>query len=132
MTEAPPTDCRSDQFFARLNLDEVPLSEAQVYGGEGLMRFGFLCQEGQSSGSCRLIALVEIPPGSSLGRHLHGPDEEEFCLVLNGQGVMWRNGEEFPVRAGDLIRNPPEGEHSLYNLGPDPLRIFVFEVSVNP
>jgi len=44
MTEAPPTDCRSDQFFDRLNLDEVPLSEAQVYGGEGLMRFGFLCQ----------------------------------------------------------------------------------------
>jgi len=45
--------------------------------------------------------------------------------------VMWRNGEEFPVRAGDLIRNPPSGEHSLYNLGPEPLRIFVFEVSVN-
>jgi mannose-6-phosphate isomerase-like protein (cupin superfamily) len=103
MTDAPPTDCRNDQFFDRLNLDEVQLSEAQVCGG-----------------------------GSSLGRHRHEPDEEEFCLVLNGQGVMWRNGEEFPVRAGDLIRNPPEGEHSLHNLGPDTLRIFVFEVSVNP
>ena len=132
MTDAPSTGCRNDQFFDRLNLDEVPLSEAQVYGGEGLIRFGFLFQEGQSSGSCRLTALVEIPPGSSLGRHLHGPEEEEFCLILNGQGVMWRNGEEFPVRAGDLIRNPPSGEHSLYNRGPEPLRIFVFEVSVNP
>ena len=46
--------------------------------------------------------------------------------------TLRRNGEEFPVRAGDLIRNPPSGEHSLYNLGPEPLRIFVFEVSVNP
>jgi mannose-6-phosphate isomerase-like protein (cupin superfamily) len=132
MTDAPLTDRRNDQFFDRLNLDEVPLSEAQVCGGEGLMRFGFLCHEGQSSGSCRLIALVEIPPGSSLGRHLHQPDEEEFCLVLNGQGVMWRNGEEFPVRAGDLIRNPPSGEHGFQSLGPDTLRIFVFQVSVNP
>jgi len=131
MTDTPPADCRNNQFFDRLNLDEVPLSEAQVHGGEGLIRFARLCDEGQSSGSCRLIGMAEIPPGSSLGRHRHGSDEEEFCLVLNGQGVMWRNGEEFPVRAGDLIRNPPSGEHSLYNLGPDPLRIFVFEVSVN-
>jgi len=132
MTDAPPTDRRNDHFFDRLNLDEVPLSEAQVHGGEGLIRFARLCHEGQSSGLCRLIGLAEIPPGSSLGRHRHEPDEEEFCLVLNGQGVMWRNGEEFPVRPGDLIRNPPSGEHSLHSLGPDTLRIFVFEVSVNP
>ena len=132
MTDAPLTDCRNDQFFDRINLDEVLLSEAQVCGGEGLIRFGFLSQEGQSSGPCRLTALVEIPPGSSLGRHLHGPDEEVFYLVLKGQGVMWPGGEEFPVRAGDLIRNPPSGEHGFQSLGPDTLRIFVFQVSVNP
>ena len=132
MTDAPPTDCRNNQFFDRLNLDEVPLSDTQAHGGEGLIRFARLCHEGQSSGLCHFIDLAEIPPGSSIGRHRHGPDEEEFYLVLKGQGVMWRNGEEFPVRAGDLIRNPPSGEHSLYNSGPDPLRIFVFEVSVNP
>jgi len=110
----------------------VLLSDTQAHGGEGLICFARLCDEGQSSGLCNFIDLAEIPPGSSIGRHRHQPDEEEFYLVLKGQGVMWRNGEEFPVRAGDLIRNPPSGEHSLYNLGADPLGIFVFEVSVNP
>src|SRR4028119_687057 len=99
MTDAPPTDCRNDQFFDRLNLDEVQLSEAQVCGGEGLIRFARLCHEGQSSGSCRLIGLAEIPPGSSLGRHRHEADEEEFCLVLNRHDVTGANEAEPPCTA---------------------------------
>ena len=50
MTDGPPTDCRNDQFFDRLNLDEVPLSDTQAHGGEGSIRFARLCHEGQSSG----------------------------------------------------------------------------------
>jgi mannose-6-phosphate isomerase-like protein (cupin superfamily) len=44
--------------------------------------------------------------------------------------VMCRDGEEFPVRAGDVIRNRPGGIHELSNPGPEELRLFVFELSV--
>jgi mannose-6-phosphate isomerase-like protein (cupin superfamily) len=45
---------------------------------------------------------------------------------------MTRNGNVFPVQAGDLIRNPPGGTHSLRNTGAGYLRIFVFELQVCP
>ena len=101
MTHTPPTDGRNDQFFDRLNLDEVPLSEAQVYGGEGLIRFGFLRQEGQSSGSCRLTALVEIPGVIARSPPPQGPT----------RGVLpspERSGRDVAQRRGmpSLGRNP--------------------------
>ncbi|MGP3948508.1 cupin domain-containing protein [Streptomyces sp. 7N604] len=73
---------------------------------------------------------VEVEPGGSIGRHLHGPDEEEFYLVLDGHGWMYLDGIETAVRAGDLVRNRPGGEHGLTNVGDDTLRLFVFEVEV--
>ena len=39
-------------------------------------------------------------------------------------------GETFPVRAGDLVRNRPGGTHALENPGPGELRLFVFELGV--
>jgi len=73
-----------------------------------------------------------LPPGASIGLHRHRDDEEEFYLVLEGTGTMRCDGEEFPVRPGELVRNPPGGAHTLRNTGDVPLRIFVFEVAVRP
>lgn len=131
MTSTLTIDSSNDCYFDRLNLNKVTLSDVQAHYGNGMIRFARLCHEHQTQGSCHFIDLAELPPGTSIGRHQHQPTEEEFYFVLQGQGVMWRNGEEFPVQAGDLIRNPPSGEHSLHNPGPEPLRIFVFEVSVS-
>ncbi len=121
---------KNDDYFDRLNLNCVPLSDVQAHHGSGVVQFARLCDGQQSQGACNFIDLAELPAGASIGRHQHHPTEEEFYLILQGQGMMWRNGEEFSVQAGDLIRNPPLGEHSLHNPGPEPLRIFVFEVAV--
>lgn len=130
MTTVSSVSYTDNCYFDRLNLNEVTLSDVQAHQGNGMIRFARLCHEQQSKGACNFIDLAELPPGTSIGRHQHHPTEEEFYLILQGQGVMWRNGEEFSVQAGDLIRNPPSGEHSLHNPGPEPLRIFVFEVAV--
>ena len=50
--------------------------------------------------------------------------------MLAGRAQMVRNGEAITVGPGDLVRNPPSGEHELRALGPDPVRLFVFEVRV--
>jgi mannose-6-phosphate isomerase-like protein (cupin superfamily) len=114
----------------RCNLHEIPLSEVCAHGGDGLIRFARLADEGVLSGACNFIDYAVLPPGASIGRHRHGLDEEEIYLVLQGRGEMWRDGESFAVRAGDLVRNPPGGAHGLRNVGDAPLHLFVVELKV--
>jgi mannose-6-phosphate isomerase-like protein (cupin superfamily) len=116
----------------RCNLGEVVLADVRAHGGEGRIRFARLAEASALAGSCNFIDYAEVPPGSSIGRHRHGADEEELYLVLEGEGQMWRDGELFPVRAGDLVRNRPGGEHGLENTGSAPLRLFVVELRVAP
>ncbi len=116
--------------FDRCNLNELPWTDVVAHGGEGRIRFHRIADDGATRGACHFIDVAEIPPGGSIGRHTHAEHEEEFYLVLSGWGDMWRDGESFPVRAGDVIRNRPGGSHGLKNPGPEPLRIFVFEVRV--
>lgn len=114
----------------RCNLDQLELIGTQAHGGEGLIRFARVVGRSGLVGGCNFIDLAELPPGTSIGVHTHAGSEEELYLVLAGTGEMSRNGDVFPVEAGDLIRNPPGGTHSLRNSGPEPLRIFVFELEV--
>lgn len=121
-----------DEGFDRCNLHELPLSHVQAHGGEGVIAFHRVTEPTAMRGFCNFIDLAVLPPGTSIGRHTHSRTEEEFYLVLAGSGTMWRDGAEFPVHAGDLIRTPPGGSHSLANHGSVPLRIFVFELRVEP
>ena len=114
----------------RCNLRDLPLAEVQAHGGDGRIRFARVADAGGLAGACNFIDYAEVPPGASIGRHRHADDEEELYLVLDGEGQMWRNGESFGVRAGDLVRNPPGGAHELRNTGGAPLCIFVFELRV--
>jgi mannose-6-phosphate isomerase-like protein (cupin superfamily) len=114
----------------RCNLRELLLADVVAHDGDGRIRFARIADAGALAGSCNFIDYAEVPAGASIGRHRHRPDEEELYLVLDGEGQMWRNGDTFDVRAGDLIRNPPGGEHGLVNTGPVPLRLFVIELRV--
>jgi len=119
------------RVFDRCNLGRLPLENVQAHGGEGLIRFVRVADRSALLGGCNFIDLAELPPGTSIGTHTHQSSEEELYLVLEGSGDMVRNGEAFDVTAGDLIRNPPGGTHSLRNSGSGPLRIFVFELEVD-
>lgn len=68
-----------------------------------------------------------LAAGSSIGQHTHG-DDEEIYMVLEGNGKMTVNGEIRDVVPGDIIVNPPFGNHGLEN-GPDgDMRLLVWEV----
>ncbi len=121
----------SHSSFDRCNLDALELRRQEAHGGEGRIHFARIADSASLAGRCNFIDLALVPPGGSIGRHQHADDEEEFYLVLEGSGEMWRDGETFQVTAGDLIRNRPGGAHGLRNTGTAPLRLFVFEVSVD-
>ena len=68
----------------------------------------------------RLFAKVTIPPGSSIGEHQH-QDETEYYVFLEGEGLAIDNGEENPVKAGDVMITREGGTHSIKNNSTDPL-----------
>jgi mannose-6-phosphate isomerase-like protein (cupin superfamily) len=125
--------------LGRVNLMELPLTEVVAHDGRGIIHFCRLASRrdrGHSGpgysidSACNFIDYSVIPAGASIGPHTHGPDQEEFYLVLRGRGRMTCNGVSFDVASGDLVRNPPRGTHSLENTGPEDLSLFVFEVEV--
>lgn len=114
----------------RLNVWRAVLEPTVAHGGEGRIGVARVAAAGDLSSACNFIDVAELPPGTSIGRHRHAPDEEELYLVLEGEGTMWRDGEQFRVGPGDLVRNRPGGAHGLVNDGDGPLRIFVIELAV--
>jgi mannose-6-phosphate isomerase-like protein (cupin superfamily) len=116
--------------FVRANLSELPMEDTCAHGGQGLIRFHRILTGTDVDGACNFMDCTVMPPGTSIGEHTHHPSEEEYYLILEGAGVMRRDGETFPVRAGDLVRNRPGGTHALENPGPGELRLFVFELAV--
>ncbi len=131
VTLSAPAAMESFPRFDRINLSEARLVPVQAHGGEGMIGFHRLAERENLSGRCNFIDLAVVPPGASIGRHTHAGDEEEFYLVLDGEGTMWREEEEIAVRAGDLIRTPPGGTHQLVNTGSSPIRLFVFELEAS-
>ncbi len=117
--------------FDRCNLSELAMEHGPQHDGEGEIFFRRIAARQDLDGPCNFIDYAEIPPGCSVGRHHHEPDEEEFYLVLGGEGEMWRDGEVFRVRAGDLIRNKPDGTHGLMNVGSEVIRLFVIQLAVS-
>jgi mannose-6-phosphate isomerase-like protein (cupin superfamily) len=78
---------------------------------------------------CNYVDYAVLPPGATIGVHRHGRDEELY-LVLEGSGVMHRDGEEFRVGPGSLVVNRAGGTHGLRNDGDVPLRLFVVEIAL--
>lgn len=73
------------------------------------------------------IEVWELLPGASEGSHIHEGDDvlEEFYYFIEGQGVMWMNGEEVPVRAGDAVMAPPGVDHGFRNTGDETLKLLI-------
>jgi mannose-6-phosphate isomerase-like protein (cupin superfamily) len=121
---------RHEHGFDRCNLFALTLECGPAHDGEGDIFFRRIATQSELAGGCNFIDFAEVPPGRSIGRHRHARDEEEYYLILRGEGEMWKDGECFPVKAGDLVRNSPGGAHGLRNVGAHTLNVFVFELSV--
>lgn len=118
--------------FDRCNLFALPMTSERSHEGTGNISACRFAEQSVLSGACNFLDYAEVPPGTSIGRHRHHEEEEEFYLVLSGEGEMWRDGETFTVKAGDFVRNAPGGAHGLRNVGVEPVRLFVFELRVTP
>ena len=109
------------------NLNDLQLESVVAHGGAGEILFRRVFAEGDFRGPWNFVDFAVLPPGTSIGRHRHGEDEELY-LVLEGEGLMELDGVEFPVRPGSVILNKPHGTHGLRNTSQRVLKLFVVEV----
>nr|BFD87705.1 hypothetical protein StreXyl84_71060 [Streptomyces sp. Xyl84] len=112
-----------------VNLRELLTGKERDHDGVGTILAHRLFARRSGSPGAEFIDLAVLPPGTSIGRHRHGADRETY-VVLDGGGLMYRDGTEFRVGPGDVVVNEPYGEHGLRNdSGHEDLRLLVFEVA---
>lgn len=94
-----------------------------MHGGDGAVRMRPFFRDKGSLGVN--FHIWELDPGASEGNHTHEGDDnyEETYYFLQGEGVMWIDGEDVPVSAGDAILVPPGVDHGFRNTGDGPLRL---------
>lgn len=75
---------------------------------------------GDAAGSERLnVNIDSVPPGALSTKYHSHSQQEEFFLVLEGEGTLMLNGENIPVSKGDFIAKPAGKNiaHTFYNSG---------------
>ena len=78
-----------------------------------------------------LTAVAIINPGMEIHPpHVHS--EEEYLMVLEGEGTWSVKGKEFPATAGDALYASPWDEHGIRNTGDVPLKFVVFKWNPKP
>jgi mannose-6-phosphate isomerase-like protein (cupin superfamily) len=73
---------------------------------------------------------VVVPPGSTIGFHKHGENEEMY-IVLEGKGLLKIEDEEVTVNKGDMILNPAGGRHGLVNNSAGNIDLLVIQVRIS-
>jgi mannose-6-phosphate isomerase-like protein (cupin superfamily) len=111
------------------NISEIKLQSVRAHNGEGIIGFCRLFTEEDFDGPWHFVDFAVVPPGSSIGIHQHG-NNEELYFVLSGEGKMSVNGEEYAIRSGDLILNKVGWSHGLRNESGEDISILVVEVGV--
>jgi quercetin dioxygenase-like cupin family protein len=67
-------------------------------------------------GEQAMLSVVRAEPGKAGSVHSH--PQEQWGVLLEGNGVRSQGGVEFPVRAGDFWRTPGGVEHG-FKAGPE-------------
>ena len=67
------------------------------------------------TGEQTMLSVVRMEPGAKGSIHLH--DEEQWGVMLEGDGVRIQDGHEMPVKAGDFWCTPGGTMHG-FRAGP--------------
>ncbi len=73
------------------------------------------------------FAIWELAAGVSEGGHIHKGEDalEELYYFIEGEGIMWVDGEDLHVMAGDAVLAPAGSDHGFRNTGRTPLKLVI-------
>ena len=73
-----------------------------------------------------LAGVADIKPGEEIHPpHRHA--EEEFLMVIKGEGLWHLNGKDFPAKTGDMLYAAPWDIHGISNTGSENLEFVVWK-----
>ena len=94
----------------------------RMRGGAGSVEILYVFRAEELGGAARLFARLRLPPGSSIGHHVHDAEEEVF-YILAGSGIVTENGVATGVGPGDAVLTGGGAGHALENSGGEPLEL---------
>jgi len=111
------------------NIYKTTLQERQAHKGKSNIKVIRPFDEADFESCWHFVDFAVISPGSSIGLHTHG-DDEELYFIIDGSGMMTVNEETRRVFKGDLILNRRNMTHGLENDGNVDLYILVVEAGI--
>ena len=104
----------------------LPEVREHMRGGEGTVQLFQTPQDRLPAGT-RLSAVIELPPGASIGAHAHEKETEVFHFIA-GEGEVDDDGTVRAVKPGDTLTTGGGASHGVRNTGSEPLRFFAIIV----
>lgn len=101
--------------------DAIRVRKVQnVRGGRGEVTFYDWMLPEEAPGHGRVFSKIVMPPGSSIGWHVHEKEFEAF-YIISGQATINDNGEKIVLNPGDMHICLTGNGHETENLGSEVL-----------
>lgn len=92
-------------------------------GGDGSVKITDILDAGEYNGKSRLIGVITLEPGCSIGAHVH-ENEEEVFYIMEGTATYNDNGETVTLYEGDSCVCLGGEEHSIANRTGSAVKVF--------
>ena len=111
------------------NFLELPLHGEVIHEGVGLCNHTTVFDDCEMDSPVKFVNYTVIPPECSFGMHKH-ENNNEFYVVLEGEGIYYQGDEEVAVKKGSIMMNAPYTAHGIVNTTDRDLALLVFEVEI--
>lgn len=88
--------------------------KVNMRGGDGSALITDVLSREEYQGNARLVAVITLEPGCSIGEHIH-ENEEEIFYIIEGRATYDDNGTQTVLEAGDSCICHAGQTHSLAN-----------------
>ncbi len=83
-------------------------------GGDGSVKITDILNSGEYKGKARLLGVITLEPGCSIGNHMH-ENEEEVFYIIKGTATYDDNGKTEKLYEGDSCICLGGENHSIAN-----------------
>ena len=100
-------------------------SQAKAEKGDGYVFYSYFTKPTFGTQDA-LTGVAVIEPGKEIHPpHIHA--EEEYLMVVEGEGVWSLKDKDIPAKAGDILYAAPWDSHGIRNTGKVPLKFVVMK-----